>query len=77
MKKIEFDGDYVQFEKVKKKYDDYDIVYHRKPNVGIGYHEITIFKQPKDISNFDLAFAIDGFFWDIYRYGNTLQCWYD
>lgn len=61
----------------KEKYIDYDIVYDIKRNFGYGYHLITIFKQPENISDRQLAYLIDGFFWDVIRSGNSLLCYYD
>lgn len=77
-KKLRFDSR-KSFDPIKDKdaWKDYDIVYDIELNRGVGYHVITIFKQPIGISDRELAFAIDGFFWDVIRIGNQLECWYD
>lgn len=59
------------------EYKDYDIVYHKIPNYMYVTHAIEIYKQPENISNWDLAFRIDGYFFDVTRIGNTLYCQYD
>lgn len=58
-------------------YEDYDIVYYQELNAGIGRHRFHIFKQPKDVDNSELAKIIDGIFFDVIRYDNILECWYD
>lgn len=75
--KIQFNGTHEEFEKQKELYKNFDIVYYKRANVGIGHHEIIIYKQPEGIGDWDLAVAIDGFFWSVDRYGDTLDCWYD
>lgn len=70
-------GDNENFEQLKDKYKDYDVVYSKTENICRGAHKITIYKQPEGINNYDLAFVCDGFFFDVTRCGNILTCWYD
>lgn len=60
-----------------ENYNDYDIVYYPEFNTGIGKHCFHIFKQPKNIDDYELAKIIDGVFYNVIRCGNTLECWYD
>lgn len=60
----------------KKEYDKYDIVYSSQRNVGHS-HYFTIYKQPAELDNYELASEIDGFFFNVYRNGDTLDCWFD
>lgn len=77
LSKTRFEGTLEEFEKVKHDYDNYDIVYNMRRNVGGSYHEITVYKKPDNIDDWETAFAIDGYFFSVYRCGPTLQCWYD
>lgn len=66
-----------EFKEKQDYFKDFDIVFYKTPNVCRGAHEITIYKQPKDIDDWDLAYAIDGYFYSVTRCGSTLTCWYD
>jgi len=69
--------DWQEFEKNKSIYNNYDIVYRIDRNTSSGCHTITIFKSPKKLSDKELATIIDGFYWDVIRYGNKLDCYFD
>ena len=60
----------------KKQYNKYDIVYSARKNFGSS-HYFTIYKQPKELSDIELANIIDGYFFAVFRSGNTLDCWFD
>ena len=72
-----FTGSMEEYEKVKDKFKDFDIVYDIKRNTSRSAHTIYIYKQPANISDWDLAFQIDGYFYNVIRRGNHLECWYD
>ena len=77
MKKTTFRGTREEFEKVKDQYNDYDVVYDKQPNAGVGYHRITIYKRPQGLTNWEVAYICDGFFYDVFECGGALECWYD
>lgn len=75
--KASFVGTQEEFNKVKDKYKDYDIVYDMQSNAGSYYHLITVFKKPDNIDDWETAYVVDGYFFNVTRHGNTLECWYD
>lgn len=77
MTKQIFTGSMEEYEKVKDNFEDFDIVYDIHRNTSRSTHTIFIYKQPENISDWDLAFLIDGFFYNVIRRGNHLECWYD
>ena len=60
----------------KEEYDKYDVVYSARRNVGTS-HYFTIYKQPKELTDWEVACVIDGYFFNVFRHGDTLDCWFD
>ena len=77
-KKCRFKGTQEDFNKVTDFYSDVDVVYNIQPNAGVGYHIITLYKKPTRLTDWEIAYICDGFFYDVINRGNnTLECWYD
>lgn len=76
-KKARFNGTREEFENIKDQYNDYDIVYDIENNAGQYYHLITIYKRPQGLTDWEVAYVIDGFFFDVINRGGRLECWYD
>lgn len=75
---IRFNGTREEYEQVKDTFNPTDIVYTIQPNAGIGYHLITLYKRPVSLTDWEVAYLVDGFFYNVINRGNdTLECWYD
>lgn len=71
-------GTLEEFENNQEKYKDYDIVYGTiQRNAGVGYHRIPVYRKPEEMTDYEVAVAIDGFFYDVINCGGILECWYD
>lgn len=76
--KAKFSGTKAEFDKVKDRYDGIDVVYGEiSRNAGNYYHIIPIYKRPSGLTDWEVAYVVDGFFFDVINRGGDLECWFD
>lgn len=77
LKKARFRGTKTDFKLLQEQFKEFDIVYDIQSNAGVGYHLMTIYKRPKELTDWEVAYAVDGFFFSVDNCGGQLKCWYD